>query len=601
VRRHIFANNTTWQQGGHRIKFGGEWEYLQGSGTYTLYAPAAMTLFSPEEVRQLAPALTAGIPASFNSTSDVLRLPLKNFIFGIGDVSQPPTFQRGKADHDNMLHLYWQDTWRLHPRFSLNYGLAWSFETNALNHDLTKPLFLAPIFGQDALGHVKHAWLHFSPALGFVWSLPDHKTVIRGGGGIYYDTMNIENRLVERAYLGPLGTGYLPLPGSVVPNPISGIPGVPVGTPLDFRMPTPFSGAALTAILPAVRAGAVRQFHVNANNTDLRIRNVDVFKTATDLFPPDFVPAHAQHLSVGVQRQIRSDFAVTADLVHRHFLHQKLRGVDLNHFLAVSGPAIPRCSHDWAFAPGVQCSNGPIGASISGGRSTYTGLLVRADKRISRFQTQVSYALQDQQGIYGMFNLYTPITNLTDWFQNVGPILPRHVLNISGIVDLPRGLTVSFISSFSSRPPFQPVISGVDFHGTGVDMFLLPGSGTNRFNFGLGRSDLVRLVDSYNTTYAGRPGPNPAQVFPAVALPEHVEFGRVFNSQDLRLTKTFRFAERLQWQVFGEVFNVLNFANLRGYADDLLSPAFGQPTARAGNIFGTGGPRAFQVGTRVLF
>jgi hypothetical protein len=602
VRRHIVANNTTWQRGSHRIKFGGEWEYLKGTGTYTLYAPAAMTLFSPEEVRQLAPPLAAGLPASFNSASEVLRLPLKNFIFGIGDVSQPPTFQRGEADHDNMIHLYWQDTWRLHPRLTLNYGLAWSFETNALNHDLTKPTLLAPIFGHDGLGQVKHAWLHFSPALGFAWSLPDRRTVIRGGGGIYYDTMNIENRLVERAYLGPLGTGFLPLPGSVVRNPIPGIPGVPVGTPLDFRVPTPFSGAALAAILPAVRTGAEQQFHINPNNTDLRVRNIDVFKTGTDLFTPDFVPAHAQHLNLGVQRLVRNDLAVTADFVYRHFLHQKLRGVDLNQFFAVSGPIIPRCSAESASVPGIPCSNGPIGASISGGRSTYKGLLVRGDKRFSRgFQAQVSYALQDQQGIYGMFDLYTPITNLNNWFQNVGPVLPRHVLNISGIVDLPLGFTVSFISSFTSRAPFQPIISGTDFHGTGVDMFLLPGLGTNKFNFGLGRSDLIRLVDAYNTTYAGRRAPNPAQVFPAVTLPEHFDFGGAFNSQDLRLTKTFRFRESLRWQVFGEIFNAFNVANLRGYANDLLSPAFGQPTARAGNIFGSGGPRAFQVGTRLSF
>jgi hypothetical protein len=46
---------------------------------------------------------------------------------------------------------------------------------------------------------------------------------------------------------------------------------------------------------------------------------------------------------------------------------------------------------------------------------------------------------------------------------------------------------------------------------------------------------------------------------------------------------------------------VLNTANLSGYADNLLAPGFGQPTARFSNIFGTGGPRSFQLGTRLSF
>jgi hypothetical protein len=244
------------------------------------------------------------------------------FAFGIGDINQPPTFQRSQADHDRLFHVYWQDTWKVRPRLAINYGLAWSFESNALNHDLTKPQYLAPIFGANGLGHEQHAYLRFTPAAGFAWSLDD-RTVIRGGGGIFYDTLNIETRLVERAYLGPLGTGYLPLPGSIVPNPIPGIPGLPAGTPLDLRVPTPFSGNILTAILPLVRASAIQQLHVNPNNTDLTLRNIDVFKTASDLFVDDFVPAQAQHLSLGMQRQVTSDFAVTADFAFRHYIHEK--------------------------------------------------------------------------------------------------------------------------------------------------------------------------------------------------------------------------------------------------------------------------------------
>ena len=67
------------------------------------------------------------------------------------------------------------------------------------------------------------------------------------------------------------------------------------------------------------------------------------------------------------------------------------------------------------------------------------------------------------------------------------------------------------------------------------------------------------------------------------------------------MTKVVRYKERLEWQIFGEVFNLLNTANLSGYEDNLLAPGFGQPTSRFSSVFGTGGPRAFQLGTRISF
>jgi hypothetical protein len=49
-------------------------------------------------------------------------------------------------------------------------------------------------------------------------------------------------------------------------------------------------------------------------------------------------------------------------------------------------------------------------------------------------------------------------------------------------------------------------------------------------------------------------------------------------------------------------FNLLNTANLVQYSGNLSNPAaFGQPGARFTQIFGSGGPRAFQLGARVTF
>jgi len=605
LRRHIFADNMTWQHGSHRMKFGGEWEYQKGTGTYHIDEPAAITLFSPAEVAQLAPKLVSAFPTSFKTLNDILKLPLKSFALGIGDPRQPPPFQLGNADHDNTFHFYWQDSWKLKPSFTLTYGLAWTYESNALNHDLTKPMFLAPIYGANNLGPEQHDFKHFSPMVGFAWSpWKDNKTVFRGGAGVYYDTIDIELRLIERSYLSPFGSGYLELGGSSIPNPLPAIPGVPVGTPLDFHTPTFFSGAALVNILPLVRAGVAQKVNFNPNNTDLSVRTIDFAQSGTELIANDFTPGSAQHFSLGVQRQVKSDFAISADFVYRHFIHQALRDVDLNHYNryvnGVQTPVIPLCNGKNA----SECSTGPINLIISGGRTVYRALLVRADKRFShRYQLQVSYALQDQEGTNGIYNN-------DNWFQYFGPQNPHSILNVSGVVDLPWKFQASFISSYSSRAPFQPVIPGVDLTGSGIDGFPLPGMGESLFNRGLAKGDLVKLVNQYNQTYAGKKGPNPNQTFPTVTLPASYDFGRNFNSQDLRLTKIFKWHDRYELQAFAEAFNIFNFSNLTydlsssggwGSSNNLLNPGFGQPTGRAGGSFGTGGPRAFQLGSRFSF
>ncbi len=88
-----------------------------------------------------------------------------------------------------------------------------------------------------------------------------------------------------------------------------------------------------------------------------------------------------------------------------------------------------------------------------------------------------------------------------------------------------------------------------------------------------------------------------------LALPAGYEFGDSFSSQDIRVTKTFNLREHAtKLAVFVEGFNVFNVANLGGYSYNLSNTAtFGQPTNRASQVFGSGGPRAFQLGGRFTF
>jgi hypothetical protein len=93
------------------------------------------------------------------------------------------------------------------------------------------------------------------------------------------------------------------------------------------------------------------------------------------------------------------------------------------------------------------------------------------------------------------------------------------------------------------------------------------------------------------------------QPAPPLTVPADYAFNDNFFTQDLRLTRTFPLLnERVRIVLFGEFFNLLNTANLVGHGSNLTNPAeFGQPGTRFTQVFGSGGPRTFQLGARVSF
>ena len=123
LRRHIFADNITLQKGAHSLRLGGEWEYQQGTGTYAYAEPGGAVLYSPEDVQAYNSYITSvglgayavKIPSSFTTYQDLLQLPVAGFETGVGDINQPPSYNRGNADHNHRFHFYAQDTWKMKP------------------------------------------------------------------------------------------------------------------------------------------------------------------------------------------------------------------------------------------------------------------------------------------------------------------------------------------------------------------------------------------------------------------------------------------------------------------------------------------------------
>ena len=113
---------------------------------------------------------------------------------------------------------------------------------------------------------------------------------------------------------------------------------------------------------------------------------------------------------------------------------------------------------------------------------------------------------------------------------------------------------------------------------------------------------------------------------PYIVLPENFSNSDSFLSHDIRVQRAIRIRENVRLNIIGEAFNVFNIANLTGYSGSLdayIRPTatrnattgvititapgrnptfnFGQPTGRVSPIFGTGGPRAFQLAARLSF
>lgn len=605
LHRFPISDNLTWQKGAHSVKFGGEWEHVDTVGYWGFFDPARVYLLSPEFLANINPALPAlfGLPdGRIHSQNDLKKLPVVAFLLGIGDRAQP-SYNLDKARGNDRLHFYAQDSWKVKPNVTVNYGLGWEHETNVLNYDLPKPQYLAPIYGSD-LSPTKKEYKNFAPAAGFAWTLGRERlTVVRGGAGIFYDTQLGWWRLGERAVIG--GSGRQFIGNAAVTNPLTGQP-----FSTAFLNALALNYGAFLNLLPALRAQQDAKYP--GTGTQPQILLSKQANALGALYPRDFPTARSTHLNLGVQRQLTDDMAVQADVVYRKLIHGTPGGffgasVDYNRFNAIGGPVIPACTSTAAANdPTARCSAGPINFWWPGATAAYKALLVRFDKRFSRrYQFTAAYALQDSKSVRDVTQ------NLNDYFATYGPDLPRNNLTVSAMVDLPWKFQISVLSTYLSRDPVAPVVNGFDNSGTNVSssgyspLLALLGKGYSGF---LSRSELESLVAQYNSTIAGtltpagQAGVTANQRYPKITLPSNYLLGDPFTSQDVRVTKTINLHGNVDLRLIGEVFNIFNASNLTNFNYNLANPAaFGQPNQRVGQTFGSGGPRAFQFAGRLSF
>jgi hypothetical protein len=528
------------------------------------------------------------------------------------------------------VRVYFQDAWRLRPDLTINAGLAYSYETHLFQSDLKRPAYLSALLGGDLRAPQPNRKA-FDPSLGLAWN-PDRnrRTTLRLGSGIFTDQIAFYWSARERAFIAPSGSGRINVDGAL--------------TPYNFAsIPTGFRGADLLPLLPGIRADLASRL---GNGSDPTTSAIEVIKQGGNIAAPDSTLTYSIHLTGGIQRQFSRDLVLSADYVMRRYVKlgplQDVFVLDANRFNRplvtavdaatgavsfVRDPVIPLCTPAQAAAlnPKDYCSTGPINISASGANDRYQALQVTLDKRFAAgSQVSVSYSLSRNTG----FVEFTRYNDQGDAYGNLADS-NRHSLTFSAVWNLRpyngtsklwhRLLDSWTISSFSqvrSAPPLDTILTGLDLDGDGISRTLLPGTSHNSLSYGLSATRLRGLVAAFNADVEARtsritnadgsvtvirPRTPFNQIINPIALPAGFSNGDSFVSQDVRLTRKITFKETLTLSLIAEGFNIFNIANLTGYSNVLNQPNYGQPSARVGQVFGTGGPRAFQLGGRLTF
>jgi hypothetical protein len=193
-----------------------------------------------------------------------------------------------------------QDKWKINNRLTLTLGLRYDLD------NVTIPEVDNPLFDDPSEWPVDKN--NFQPRLGFAYNLADNQTLLRGGYGRFYEKTHFE--LISAVKTNtPWTTSFnrlFPL-NNADPGPIQG------NRPNDpFLANGPFLPDALRAEIAALFPPGTT------------VRN-----TGSTFDNPNRVMPYTDQLSLGIERQLRSDLSVSADYVHA-FGRDQLMAVALN-------------------------------------------------------------------------------------------------------------------------------------------------------------------------------------------------------------------------------------------------------------------------------
>jgi len=535
--RYEFADNVSLTRGRHAFKMGfyelvrgndttsqtffpGRFEFLELPGIVLspcLQVPAACGLSAPVAAISNLQSLSLGLPGFYEQ--------------GFGN----PVYRQTRP----FTSVFFQDAWQVRPGFTLNYGLRYELDTQ--------------------YGPLHTPKKNFAPRVSFAWDpFNDHKTVIRGGYGIFYSPIYAQIPGVVKV-LGNVNDTRI-IANTLVK--LTGVPGAPTIAnsavifqtllaegKIDCGTPPPGDFACITE-------ADLAQFNLSVPNTGPLPPGTVLFAGQRNYKSPI-----SQQASLGIERELGAGFAVSLSYIYVHTQHLPV-ALDTNLLpgapIDTGSTGLPSngiAFQDWGnpICAGPSVSN-PCFADASltilqnnvyssAATAVYNGGIVELKKRFSNHFTMLanytySHAIDeatDFNSDYAPFNQ----TDLAAERAN-SDFDQRHKVVVAGVFDSP--FKSVWLSGFELSPLFS--------YNSGHPFNLLAGADINSDN---------------HFTNDRPPGAS-----------RNTGLGPNFINFDMRLSRTFRFGERYGLQLIAEGFNIANRTNYSS-VNNIVGPGFAPP------------------------
>ncbi len=645
-----FADNTftladavSWIHGRHNVMFGGQ-SLLMQFNVRRLTSSSGNFTFAPNET---------GLPSVAN-TGDAVA----SALFGLVHQSLLNYGAFSGVRYKNNA-IYAQDSFRVRPHLTLNYGLRYDLDipaTEAFNRFSD----VDPTLANPGAGNIPGAYTYFgagpgrngrkrpqdvyakdfAPRVGFAYGIND-KTVIRGGYGIYYEPLK-EGSFADQDSLGFFNQETLQV-GNGAPYLIdNGVPHtIPPTGPLTPQGQNGNSGVIL--VPPDVKPGQIQNWNLDVQrqiSKNLLVSVAYVGSKGTYLPALNIIPnqVNPSYLSLGdeLTMNVSCLTAGTCPTAIAAGIHSPYAG--FSGTLAQALRPFPQYGdfnmEDNSFTPDRT------------GSSIYHAMQASVTKRLSEgLSFLVSYTISKD------------ITTAESMGPGVGGFIAansyigqnsynRAAEKAVSELDTPQALTYSFVYQLplGSGRRFANHLGGADrlvkgwyvagigsyASGTPTEVYTSCGGTAEQILFagceftGLARVDVIPGMSQTNKSSNFQPATTPFYNLNAFALPASFTFGdegrtlphaRSFASMNEDFTlgkKTYLYGERVSVDFRAEFFNIFN-RHIYQPPGGFAAP-FGTPFQPAGSpgcpgpfacgfgaVTSASGPRNIQFGLRITY
>jgi len=588
------SDNVSVALGRHNLRFGGEYRYGSTENTRDRYGRARVDFTSRN-----------GLSA------------LENFAYG-----NPRSGRIFIGDSKRSVHMtafggYVQDDWRATPRLTINAGLRYDLalpikEANNLlgNFDLQQGVVQV---GKQISSPYNIDGNNFAPHLGVTYDLfGDGKTVLRAGYGMTYELPHISVFIGQNGVNNASTTGLNTIPTgaegintgnmlSVVKQVgASGVNWTSAGPIFDtglssiscsYDSPCSLLGVNRNLVSPYIQTANFNVEHAFTNTTSLQLAYV--WNKGTKLYSVNDINQNIPALDTAGDEQSGRPFVNKyPNLQFINFL----QNLDSSVYNGLQITLTQRAWKGLNFISGYTWSHAIDTASSNRALQPQNSFDNSADRGNSdldlrhRFTFATTYNLPGKKGFAQL---------LEGW-------------QVNSIVTIQSGYSIGFIDSTNDISLTGEFVDRWNFYGDPGDLHWSPWVPIPYFADGTTNALCAAHASASQLQTYGCYQQGSAVIVPQEPgtfgnMPRNNWRGPSYANWDFSVTKSFQFGERVNLQLRGEFFNILNHPNFAGIDTELgdtstLGISQATPDIWASNpVVGSGGSRHIQIGAKIIF